>query len=90
MKQNFIDKWLRDISECDKLEFYSNIKSKFKTEPHLSLVENRSHKNALTRLRISVHSLHIETGRYKRFDKDLKAYTNTPKEKENALFVQMI
>ena len=21
MKQNFIDKWLRDISECNKLEF---------------------------------------------------------------------
>ena len=43
MKQNFIDKWLRDISECNKLEFYSDIKSKFKMEPYLNLVENRSH-----------------------------------------------
>ena len=90
MKQNFIDKWLRDISECNKLEFYSDIKSKFKIEPYLNLFENRSHKNALTRLRISAHSLHIETGCHKRYDKDLKAYTNTPKGKENALFVQMI
>ena len=85
MKQNFIDKWLRDVSECNKLEFYSDIKSKFKIEPYLNLVENRSHKNALTRLRISAHSLHIETGcilkRYKRYDKDLKAYTNTPRGK---------
>ena len=79
MKQNFIDKWLRDISECNKLEFYSDIKSKFKIEPYLNLVENRSHKNALTRLRISAHSLHIDTGRYKRYDNDLKAYTNTPR-----------
>ena len=41
MKQNFIDKWLRDISECGKLEFYSDIKSKFKIEPYLNIVENR-------------------------------------------------
>ena len=62
IKQNFIDKWLRNIGECNKLKFYSDIKSKFKIEPYLNLVENRSHKNALTRLRISAHSLHIETG----------------------------
>ena len=79
MKQSFIDKWLRGISECNKPEFYSDIKSKFKMEPYLNLVENRSHKNGSTRLRISVHSLHIETGCYKRYEKDLKAYTNTPK-----------
>ena len=30
MKQNFIDEWLRDISECSKLEFYLDIKSEFK------------------------------------------------------------
>ena len=79
MKQNFIDKWLRDIIECNKLEFYSDIKSEFKIEPYLNLVENRSHKNTLTRQRIRVHSLHIEIGPYKRFDKSLKAYTNTPR-----------
>ena len=76
--QNFINTWLRDISECNKLEFYSDIKSDFKIEPCLNLVENRSHKNALTRLTISAHSLHIETGCYKRHDKNLKAYTNAP------------
>ena len=32
----------------------------------------------MTRLRISAHILHTEMGRYKRYDKDLKAYTNTP------------
>ena len=57
----------------NKLEFYSDIKSKFTTEPYLNLVEKRSHKNALTRLRISAHSLHIETRRYKRYDNDVKA-----------------
>ena len=77
MKRNFKDKWLRDISECNKLEFYSDIKIKFKLEPYLNLVENGSHKNALTRLRISAHNLHIETGRCKRYDNDLNAYTNT-------------
>ena len=83
MKQNFMDKWLnkwlRDINECNKLKFYSDIKSKFKIEPYLNLVKNRSHKNALTRLRISTHNLHIEIGPYKRHDNNLKAYTNTPR-----------
>ena len=58
-KKMNIDEWLKDISECNKLEFYSDIKSKFKVEPYLNLVENRSHKNALTRLNMSAHSLHI-------------------------------
>ena len=75
MKQNFIDKWLRDISKCNKLEFHSDIKNEFKIEPHLNLVENISHKNALTRLRISAHSLHIEMGSYKTYDKDLRNWS---------------
>ena len=78
MKQNFIDKWLRDISKCNKLEFYSDIKSTFKIEPYLNMVENRSQKNALTKLRIRAHSLHIDTGHYKEMTSDLKVYTNTP------------
>ena len=79
MDQNFIDKWLRDINECNKLEFCSDIKSEFKIEPYLNFGENRCDKNALTRLKIMVHNLHIETGSYKRYDKDLKAYTSTPR-----------
>ena len=58
------------------VNFYSDVKTEFKIEPYPNLVENSS-QNALTRLRISAHSLHIETGRYKRYDKELKAYTNT-------------
>ena len=77
IKQNSIDKWIRDISECNKLEFFSDTKNKLKVQPYLNLVENRSHKNALIRLRISAHSLHIETGHYKRYDIDLKIYKNT-------------
>ena len=82
MNQNCIDKWLRDISEYNKLELYSDIKSEFKIEPYLNLVENRPYKNALTGFRISAHSSHIETGRYKRFDKfdkNLKAYSKNPR-----------
>ena len=44
LKQNFVDKWLRDIGECNKLEFYSDIKSKFKIEPYLNLVETNPTK----------------------------------------------
>ena len=30
MKQKFIGKWLRDISECNKLDFYSDTKKQIK------------------------------------------------------------
>ena len=45
-----------------------------------SIIFSPRHKFALTKLRISAHKLHIETGGYKKYDKVTKAYVNTPKE----------
>ena len=43
--------------------FYS-FKSVFHREVYLDVVKDRSHQQALTKLRISAHKLEIENGRY--------------------------
>ena len=49
----------------NKLRTYSTLKNNFGLEPYLGLVQNRSQRIHLTRLRISAHNLNIERGRYK-------------------------
>ena len=50
-----------------KLNFYSEIKEKCTFEKYLDSIDNRHHNAALTKLKISAHRLHIETGRHKRY-----------------------
>ena len=50
----------------NKLRLYKTIKGSFKIEPYIDFIRNRNQRCSLTRLRISAHSLHIETGRYTR------------------------
>ena len=52
---------------------------------YLDFIDNRQHKAALTKLRISARRLHIETGRYKRYDYNLRRYINTPREEPTCL-----
>ena len=56
------------------------MKEKYIFEKYLDFIDNRQHKAALTKLRISAHKLHIETGIYKRYDYNLRRYVNTPLE----------
>ena len=49
----------------NKLRTYSTLKNNFSLESYLELVQNRSQRMHLTRLRISAHNLDIERGRYK-------------------------
>ena len=46
----------------------------------MSWVKDRRHKPASTKQKISTHKLHIETGRYKKYDKVSKTYINAPRE----------
>ena len=57
------------------------MKEKYTFEKYLDFIDNRQHKAALTKLRISAHRLHIETGRYKRYYYNLRRNVNTPREK---------
>ena len=59
------------------MEFYRQFKTDFGFENYLRIVENRKHKNALTKFRLSAHRLHIEIGRYKSYDNNLRQYVST-------------
>ena len=68
--------------KCKNLQarIYRNPKQEYKFENYVQIKEKK-HEAALTKLRISAHKLHIETRRYKIYDKDLKKYTDIPKDK---------
>lgn len=55
---------MMSINTSTKLQMYSSFKSDTAYEPYLSKIRNRKYKFALSRLRLSSHSLAVETGRY--------------------------
>ena len=65
MRILFSKHWNDTKCSSPKLEFYNTLKKQFEFEQYL-LLPNHTHRNALTRLRISAHNLFIETGRYAR------------------------
>ena len=48
----------------NKLQFYSTFKGCFKTEPYISLINNRNQRKWISRLRTLSHRLEVETGQY--------------------------
>ena len=73
VQSKFSNFWKQEISReklddnginRNKLRFYQTLKSSFTTEPYIQLICNRNQRAWLTRMRISAHSLRIETGRY--------------------------
>ena len=64
--------------DLKQVKFLWSNKKKYTFENYLDFIDNRQHKAALTKLRISAHRLHIETGRYKRYDYNLRRYINNP------------
>ena len=61
---HYIKSWSNDLSKFPKLDTYRKIKSDYRTEPHILYVGIKRHQQALTRLRVSSHNLHIERGRH--------------------------
>ena len=62
-RSTFVTKLFDVINQSPKLEYYSKAKSDFKLEEYLNCTIFK-YRSALTRLRISAHSLEIERGRY--------------------------
>ena len=51
---------------------YKEIKQSFEMSPYLLIIQNKKHRNALAKLRLSSNQLDIETGRHtniERFDR---------------------
>ena len=67
LKNIFINKWLEEkdrYSVDSKLDVYVSIKDSYQMAKHLTSRINPSYKIAITKVRISVHKLPIETDRY--------------------------
>ena len=62
----FKQSWYAEIINSDRLEVYHNIKFDFGLESYLQILSSVKFRKALTRFRISAHSLAIETGRHHR------------------------
>jgi len=59
---NFITQQaLTNLKDTSKLKFYSILKKNICTEKYLTDISNVKHRQALTRLRLSSHTLSIES-----------------------------
>ena len=65
LKSHFKEAWQHCKNASPKLDFYNRIKDAFCHEKYLDYVSNFYDRANLTKLRISAHDLHIETGRHK-------------------------
>lgn len=61
---NFIQEWTADLETNQVLTLYKNFKNTFEHEDYLTVSKCKKYRNALARLRLSSHSLRIESGRY--------------------------
>ena len=67
VRRYFENNWhstLNDVVNNPKLCIYNKIKTHITCEPYLELVKNKNHRNAITKIRTSSHTLEIERGRY--------------------------
>ena len=64
-KQVYVNNLFNTISqESSKLKLYSNFKNNVFLEEYLNDIKNIKYRQALTKIRISAHSLQIKKGRY--------------------------
>ena len=70
IKEGFLELWKNQMKQYSegKLRTYTTVKVHFGFENYLSVMGNFEHRRCLTKLRISAHRLHIETGKYSPFD----------------------
>ena len=74
---NFVQSFHSDLRNNKVLTLYSLIKIDFSCSAYLNIIRNQSLRCFLTKLRLSSHSLRIETGRYGnvRVDRSLRICT---------------
>ena len=62
----FKQNWQEQLKESPRARFYRAIKTNHCFLPYLKNINVKSHRIALTRLSVSSHKLHVETGRWER------------------------
>ena len=64
VQDEFVKKWFSSIRNSNQLIVYKELKQSFEFEDYLLYTSCRQNRVILTKLRISAHSLRVETGRY--------------------------
>ena len=59
----FITEWNNGLSFLH-LVLYKEMKQSFEMSPYLLIIQNKKHRNAIAKIRLSSHQLNIETGRH--------------------------
>ena len=65
MRSSFEGTWLDEINRNSKLRTYCTIKGNFRCEDYLDTLQF-NYRRQFTKLRLSAHKLHVETGRHTR------------------------
>ena len=72
----FLKKWEdtlnKDTLDPQSSNVYRSVKSQFFCEYYLKFLRNPDLRSAVTKLRISSHSLPLEVGRYKKIPRNMK------------------
>ena len=63
-RRMFEDKFFNEIRNSSRLLIYQDLKKKFEIEPYINEVKYYKYRSAITKFRISAHSLPIERGRW--------------------------
>ena len=69
MRDHFIQEWHTVIVSSPKLDYYAKFKEIFCYEDYLDKCRNEKFRKSFSRLRLSSHSLEIETGRFNGIDR---------------------
>ena len=79
MRSSFEGTWLDEINKNSKLRTYCTIKGNFRCEDYLDTLQF-NYRRQFTKLRLSAHKLHIETGRHTRPITPVKASAHSFKQ----------
>ena len=72
LRDVFITEWSHGLNLSSSSMLYKEMKQSFEMSPYLLIIQNKKHRNAIAKLRLSSHQLNIETGRHtniKRLDR---------------------
>lgn len=67
---NFKQSWYANINNSQRLLSYCRFKHEFCFEKYLTILTEKKYRTALTRFRVSSHSLKIESGRYENISRE--------------------
>ena len=68
LRKDYIGNWLKarsNTSECSREKFtHKEVKFDYQLEDYLRTIRNPAHGISMTKLRLGIHSLRIQTGKY--------------------------